>query len=58
MGDFENTGKAIQKIVKIVTQIDTLSTQNSKSVDNIVVTSEKLDEVTKDLNTQLETFNT
>jgi len=56
--DFENTGKAIQSISNIVTQIDELSIENSKSVDNIVVMAETLSKVTKELNSQLKTFNT
>jgi methyl-accepting chemotaxis protein len=56
--DFENTGKAIQNIANIVTQVNNLSIKNSKSVDNIVATSDNLSQVTKELNSQLETFNT
>ncbi len=56
--DFENTGNAIQKIARTITQIDKISLDNAKSVENIVVTSENLSKVTQELNSQLETFNT
>jgi len=56
--DFENTGKEIEEIAKIVTQVDTLSITNAKSIENIVSTAENLNNETEELNHQLETFNT
>ena len=56
--DFEKTGKAIESIAKTVTRIDDISIKNSKSVEKIVSTSEDLSSATKELNSQLETFNT
>lgn len=56
--DFEKTGKTIEGIAKVMIQIDNISIENSKSVESIVRTSENLSKVTKELNNQLETFNT
>ncbi|MFK5937133.1 MAG: methyl-accepting chemotaxis protein [Sulfurimonas sp.] len=56
--DFENTGKAIEGIANIVTQIDNISIENAKNVETIVATSENLSQETKILNSQLETFKT
>jgi len=56
--DFESTGKAIENIANIVTKIDHISIENAKSVESIVSTSEDLSKETKELNSQLETFNT
>ena len=56
--DFENTGKEIEDIAQIVTRIDTLSISNAKKIEYIVSTSENLNHETKELNQQLETFNT
>ena len=56
--DFENTGKEIEDIAQIVTKIDTLSISNAKKIEDIVSTSQNLNQETKELNQQLETFNT
>jgi len=56
--DFENTGKSIQSIATIVEKVDKLSIENSNNIDKIVNMSEDLDKVTKELNSQLEMFNT
>jgi methyl-accepting chemotaxis protein len=56
--DFENTGKAIASITKVITQIDDISMKNAKNVEIIVATSENLSEETEELNAQLEAFRT
>jgi methyl-accepting chemotaxis protein len=56
--DFEKTGQAIQSIASIVAKIDNISIENARSVEKIASTSEDLSSATKELNSQLETFNT
>jgi len=56
--DFENTAKEVENIAQIVTKVDTLSLSNAKKVEDIVATSQNLNQETQELNGQLETFNT
>jgi len=56
--DFENTGNAIEEIAKTMSQINTLSAENSAHVESIVTTSRDLSKETQELNSQLDTFRT
>ena len=58
VGDFKNTGKNIDDIVKRVEQANNISFANAKSIDEIHTTSEHLYVLTDNLDTKLETFKT
>jgi len=56
--DFEETGKNIQTIVAKVEDINTISSTNSRSVEEIATAAEHLNSSTNELNAKLETFKT
>jgi len=58
VNDFEKTGKDIDEIVKKVTEINILSTSNTASVEDIISATERLNNLTDDLNVKLEVFKT
>ncbi|QOP41028.1 methyl-accepting chemotaxis protein [Sulfurimonas marina] len=56
--EFESTGKNIDKIATIISQINSISTQNARSVEEIASASEHLNHMTSSLTTKLEQFKT
>ena len=56
--DFENTGKNIETIVTKVEEVNTISSTNARSVEEIAAAAEHLNAMTDTLNTKLETFRT
>jgi len=56
--DFQNTGENIRVIVNKVEQINTISSTNAKSVEEIASAAEHLNNMTENLNKKLETFRT
>ncbi|MBL1244324.1 MAG: methyl-accepting chemotaxis protein [Sulfurimonas sp.] len=56
--DFENTGKNIEKIVNKVEEINTISSINSNSVQDIALSSKHLNTLADELHKELETFKT
>ncbi len=58
VSDFEKTGNNIGIIVNKVDQINTISTENARSVEEISAASEHLNALTAELNAKLEVFKT
>ena len=58
VNDFENTGKDVEKIVAQIVEIDTLSTINAKSVEEISAASEHLNTLTSQLTKKIDVFRT
>ncbi|MBE0499225.1 MAG: methyl-accepting chemotaxis protein [Campylobacterales bacterium] len=58
VSDFENTGKNVERIVSKVEEINTLSSTNARSVEEIAAASEHLNALTEQLNSKLEHFRT
>ncbi|MFA6760383.1 MAG: methyl-accepting chemotaxis protein [Sulfuricurvum sp.] len=58
VGDFENTAKDIGLIVEQVEQINTVSAQNARSVEEIASAAEHLNSMTNTLHSKLEIFRT
>lgn len=56
--DFEKTGENVEFIVSQVTEINTLSSQNARNVEEIAAAADHLNSLTNSLHTQLETFRT
>lgn len=56
--DFEKTGKNIESIVAQVEEINRISSQNARSVEEIAAAAEHLNSMTDTLNTKLEAFRT
>lgn len=56
--DFEKTGNNIESIVDKVQEINTISSTNARSVEEIASAAEHLNSMTENLNAQLETFRT
>ncbi|WP_428737129.1 methyl-accepting chemotaxis protein [Sulfurimonas sp.] len=56
--DFENTGKQIDNILLGVKEINDISIQNAKSVEDIMVAAEHLNDMTSDLSSKLAQFKT
>ena len=56
--DFEKTGTYIQDIVEKVDKVNSISSVNAKSVEEIAVAAEHLNSMTDSLNSKLETFKT
>jgi len=56
--DFEKTGRNVESIVAQVTEINELSAQNYRNVEEIVEATEHLNSMTDNLNAKLETFRT
>jgi methyl-accepting chemotaxis protein len=58
VNDFENTGKNVERIVSKVEEINTISSTNARSVEEIAAASEHLNTLTEQLNSKLEHFRT
>ena len=56
--DFEFTGKQIDEILNGIEEINDISLQNAKSVDEIAVAAEHLNSMTENLSSKLEQFRT
>jgi len=56
--DFENTGNNVEIIVGKVQEINTISSTNARSVEEIAAAAEHLNTLTDELNAKLETFRT
>ncbi len=56
--DFEETGKNVERIVSRVEEINTISSTNARSVEEIAAASEHLNALTEQLNSKLEHFKT
>ena len=56
--DFEKTGNSISIIVSKVSEVNSISSQNARSVEEIASAAEHLNNMTENLNAQLETFKT
>lgn len=56
--DYVETGQNIDKIISSIWQIDELSTQNSRSVEEIASAAEHLNKMTETLNDKLGAFKT
>ncbi len=58
VGDFERTGKDVEIIVSQVSQINKISSQNARSVEEIAAAAEHLNSMTDTLHAKLEIFRT
>jgi len=58
VGDFEKAGVSIEAIVKRVEEINSISSTNARSVEEIAAASEHLNNLTEQLNSKLEIFRT
>ncbi len=58
VNDFENTSKSIELIVSKVEKINSISSTNARSVEEIASAAEHLNTLTDQLNLKLETFRT
>lgn len=58
VGDFEKTGKNVESIVSQIMQINQLSSQNARSVEEIASAANHLNTMTDQLHTKLEVFRT
>jgi len=56
--DFEKTGTNIEVIVTQISQINKISSQNARSVEEIAAAANHLNSMTDDLHAKLETFRT
>ncbi len=56
--DFENTGAKIESIAQRINKINTISTENARSVEEIASASEHLNEMTASLSEKLNRFKT
>jgi len=56
VSDFEQTGKNVDNIVSEIIKIDALSSANATSVEDIISVTERLNDLTDDLNIKLEIF--
>ena len=56
--DFETTGKNIETIVTKVEEVNTISSTNARSVEEIAAAAEHLNSMTDNLNNKLATFRT
>jgi methyl-accepting chemotaxis protein len=56
--DFENTGKDVEVIVDKIGDINSISSSNAKSVEEMAAAAEHLNKMTDNLNNKLETFRT
>jgi len=56
--DFEKTGTDIEIIVTQISQINEISSQNARNVEEIAAAAEHLNSMTDDLHAKLETFHT
>jgi len=58
VNDFEKTGRDVAFIVSQVTEINTISSQNARNVEEIAAAADHLNAMTDDLHAKLETFRT
>ena len=58
MNDFELTGQAIGEIVEKMNNVNTVASDNARSVEEIASAAEHLNSMTDSLNSQLEIFKT
>jgi methyl-accepting chemotaxis protein len=58
VSDFEKTGKNVESIVTQVTEINKLSAQNARNVEEIAAAADHLNSMTDDLHAKLEAFRT
>ncbi|QOY55927.1 methyl-accepting chemotaxis protein [Candidatus Sulfurimonas marisnigri] len=56
--DFESTGKSVKVIVTKITQINELSSENARNVEEIAASADQLNSMTDELHSKLETFRT
>jgi methyl-accepting chemotaxis protein len=56
--DFERTGKDVESIVNQVTEINEISSQNARNVEEIAAAADHLNSMTDDLHAKLESFRT
>ena len=56
--DFEETGKNVETIVSQVSEINTISSQNARNVEEIAAAADHLNSMTDDLHAKLESFRT
>jgi methyl-accepting chemotaxis protein len=56
--DFEKTGKNVELIVSQVSQINEISSENARNVEEIASAAEHLNSMTNELHTKLEIFHT
>ncbi|MDH4943670.1 methyl-accepting chemotaxis protein [Sulfurimonas sp. C5] len=56
--EFENTGKNVNEVASIIANINGISTQNARSVEEIAKASEHLNQMTVSLTQKLEQFKT
>jgi methyl-accepting chemotaxis protein len=58
VNDFTKTGKDVESIVSQITQINDISSQNARNVEEIAAAADHLNAMTDDLHAKLETFRT
>jgi len=58
VSDFEQTGTGIETIVSLVTEVNSISSTNAKSVEGIATAAKHLDSMTENLNNKLTVFKT
>ena len=58
VSDFEKAGQDINNIVTKIEEVNTISSTNARSVEEIASAAEHLNSMTDSLNTKLETFHT
>ncbi len=56
--DFEKTGKDVEYIVSQVSEINKISSQNARNVEEIAAAADHLNSMTDDLHAKLEAFRT
>ena len=56
--DFEKTGNDVESIVSQISEINDLSSQNARNVEEIAAAADHLNSMTDDLHTKLESFRT
>lgn len=58
LAEVEKTGANINSIVEQITQINEISSQNARNVEEIAAAADHLNSMTDDLHAKLETFRT
>lgn len=58
VNDFTKTGRDVEYIVAQITQINDISSQNARNVEEIAAAADHLNSMTDDLHAKLETFRT
>ena len=56
--DFEKTGGDVEFIVSQISEINSISSQNARNVEEIASAADHLNSMTEDLHSKLETFRT